>query len=456
MGELQAAQVAQRTERPALLRALLRDYTTVAVLVGLCAVLSVVTWGKQSPEGASGGGQLADLIARRAKAGDTVLIVVRATADDAEFARELAERLQGRGLAIAETVRGQPADARQAIRRAGDAGARIDWIAGSQATTAWNLFSNLTSLGPAVSEAQVVSPESYYGPTFLKLSNLLNIANQIAFIAIIAIGMTMVIIVGGIDLSVGSVVALSAVVTARLIRDFAGGTQATGAGLVACGLAAIALCAAVGAFNGMFVTLLRIPPFIVTLATMSAASGLAIMVTRSETINDIPAAILVLTRGTLAGVPNPVWLMLVLYAIGHVVLSRTTFGRYLYAVGGNRKAAWLCGVPVRRVELASYVICGALAGLAGVLMVSQYQSGAPTYGVTYELQVIAAVVVGGTSLSGGQGRMFGTLLGALLIAVVQNGMNLMGISSEPQKVVLGLVILAAAMIDRVKQGRVGE
>jgi ribose transport system permease protein len=158
----------------------------------------------------------------------------------------------------------------------------------------------------------------------------------------------------------------------------------------------------------------------------------------------------------MAGVPNPVWLMLVLYAIGHVVLSRTTFGRYLYAVGGNRKAAWLCGVPVRRVELASYVISGALAGLAGVLMVSQYQSGAPTYGVTYELQVIAAVVVGGTSLSGGQGRMFGTLLGALLIAVVQNGMNLMEISSNPQRVVLGLVILAAAIIDRLKQGRAGE
>jgi ribose transport system permease protein len=197
-----------------------------------------------------------------------------------------------------------------------------------------------------------------------------------------------------------------------------------------------------------------IPPFIVTLATMSVASGLASMITRSETINEIPASILILTRGSFFGIPNPVILMLVLYGIGHVVLSRTTFGRYLYAVGGNRKAAWLCGVPVRRVELAAYIISGSLAGLAGVLMVSQYQSGAPTYGVTYELQVIAAVVVGGTSLAGGQGRMFGTLLGALLIAVVQNGMNLMEISSDPQKVVLGLVILAAAMLDRLKQGAV--
>jgi ribose transport system permease protein len=439
-----------------MLPAMHRDYTTVAVLVGLCAVLSVITWGEQSPEGASGGRQLAELIQRRGKPGDTVLIVVRETADDAEFARELAERLEARGFSIFETVRGQPANARQAIRRAGEAEVRIDWIAGSQATTAWDLFSTLTGLGPAVSEAQLMAPPSYYAPTFLKLKNLLNIANQIVLIAIIAIGMTMVIIVGGIDLSVGSVVALSAVITARLIRDFAGGVHATAPGVFACCLAAIALCAAVGAFNGMFVTLLRIPPFIVTLATMSVASGLAMIVTRSETINDIPAGILVLTRGTMAGVPNPVWLMLVLYAIGHVVLSRTTFGRYLYAVGGNRKAAWLCGVPVRRVELASYVISGALAGLAGVLMVSQYQSGAPTYGATYELQVIAAVVVGGTSLSGGQGRMFGTLLGALLIAVVQNGMNLMEISSNPQRVVLGLVILAAAIIDRLKQGRGAE
>jgi len=200
------------------------------------------------------------------------------------------------------------------------------------------------------------------------------------------------------------------------------------------------------------VTGMGIPPFIVTLATMSVASGLASMITRSETINEIPASILVLTRGSFLGIPNPVILMLVLYGIGHVILSRTTFGRYLYAVGGNRKAAWLCGVPVRRVELAAYVISGSLAGLAGVLMVSQYQSGAPTYGVTYELQVIAAVVVGGTSLAGGQGRMFGTLLGALLIAVVQNGMNLMEISSDPQKVVLGLVILTAALLDRLKQG----
>lgn len=427
------------------------EYTTVIALVLVCGFLSVITWGPQHLEGASGGKQVAQLIAEKGDKG-RVLIVVRPTKEDAEFGRTLTADLSKNGFQLAETISGQPADVRRAIVRAGEVGESIDWIAASDGTAAWTLFENIAALGTAAAKAQLISPPAYYGPRFLRVRNLLNIANQIALIAIIAIGMTMVIIVGGIDLSVGSLVGLSAVISAMLIRDYGGGTGAGIPALVACCAAAIFLCAAAGAFNGAFITFMGIPPFIVTLATMSVASGLASMVTRSETINDIPASILVLTRGSLLGVPNPVILMLVLYGVGHAVLSRTTFGRYLYAVGGNRKAAWLCGVPVRRVELASYIISGALAGLAGVLMVSQYQSGAPTYGATYELQVIAAVVVGGTSLSGGQGRMFGTLLGALLIAVVQNGMNLMEISSDPQKVVLGLVILAAALLDRLKQG----
>lgn len=431
-----------------------RDYTTVLVLVVLCAVLSVLTLDKQYPGGAVGGRQLAARIEEQSPAGSAVLMVVRNTADDAAFAAALEERLAIAGYSMVESVRGEPIDVRRAIDRATTAGKSIDIIAANDVTANWGVLQNLPSLGAAVTGARVVSPSGYFRPTFLKVDNLLNIANQIVIIAIIAIGMTLVIIAGGIDLSVGSLVALSAVVLARLIRDVAAGESAGLAGLSFCIAATIALGGLVGAFNGAFITLLRIPPFIVTLATMSIASGLAFMVTKGETINAVPQSIKWLMRGaSLGGIPNGVVLMLLLYSVGHIVLSRTTFGRYLYAVGGNRKAAWLCGVPVRRVELASYAISGALAGLAGVLMLSQYRSGAPTYGLTYELQTIAAVVVGGTSLSGGQGRMFGTLLGALLIAVVQNGMNLMGISSDPQKVVLGLVILAAAVIDRLKQGR---
>jgi ribose transport system permease protein len=439
------------------LQAAWRDYTTVLVLVVLCALLSLLTLDKQFPSGAAGGQQLAARIRANAPAGAAVLIIVRDTADDAAFAAALEQQLAIAKFRIIETIRGQPADARRAIGRAAAADSKIDVIAANDVTAQWGVLQDLAALGTAVSGAKLLYPQSYYWPTFLKLDNLLNIANQIVIIAIVAIGMTMVIIGGGIDLSVGSLVALSAVVAARLIRDFGGGESAGLIGLAFCVLATIATCAAVGALNGTFVTLLRIPPFIVTLATMSIASGLAFMVTKGETISAVPLSIKWLMRGDpLAGVPNGIVLMLLLYAIGHVVLSRTTFGRYLYAVGGNRQAAWLCGVPVRWVELASYVISGALAGLAGVLMVSQYRSGAPTYGLTYELRVIAAVVVGGTSLSGGQGRMYGTLLGALLIAVVENGMNLMNISSDPQKVVLGLVILAAAVIDRLKQRQTAE
>jgi len=250
-------------------------------------------------------------------------------------------------------------------------------------------------------------------------------------------------------------VALSAVAAARLIRDFGGGVEAGPLALLACCAAAVGICALAGAFNGALITLMGIPTFIVTLATMSVASGLASMVTRSETINEIPASILTLTRGSVAGVPNPVLLMLALYGIGHVVLSRTTFGRYLYAVGGNRKAAWLCGVPVRRVELASYIVSGSLAGLAGVLMVSQYQSGAPTYGATYELQVIAAVVIGGASLSGGVGSIAGSLLGALLMATIAAGSVIVGIPNWIQEIITGGIIVGAVWLDRIRVAKAG-
>ncbi len=434
-----------------MLRTLLRDYTTVLALALVCLVLSAMTWSEQYPGGASGGRQLAQIIRRAAPPGSAVLIVVRDTAQDTAFAVALSRELTADGHVVLDTVRGQPADARRALDRLGESGRRIDVIAANDATARWSVLENRQLA--ATRGARILFPRSYYWPNFLKLGNLLNIANQIAFIAIIAIGLTMVIIAGGIDLSVGSLVALSAVVAARLIRDAAGGTSAGPLALAGCCLEAIGVCALAGAISGLFVTQFRIPAFIATLAMMSIASGLAFIVSQDKTISGVPLSLQWLTRGTPLGVPNSIVLMLLLYAIAHVVMSRTVLGRYLYAVGGNRQAAFLCGLPVARVELTSYVVSGALAGLAGVLMVSEYRAGVPTFGVTYELQVIAAVVVGGTSLSGGSGRMFGTLLGALLIAVVSNGMNLMGIPSNPQKVVLGLVILAAAVLDRLKQGR---
>jgi len=438
-------------------QAIWRDYTTILVLIGLCAVLSGLTLREQAPVGSFGGRKLAQLIRRQAPRGASVLIVAGSSAEDAAFAVAAEAQLAADGFLVVETVRGNPLDAKRAIQQAATAGTKIDILAAEEKTARWEVLQDLSWAGPPARDARLIYPQSHRWPTFLNAANLLNIANRIVIIAVIAIGMTMVIIAGGIDLSVGSLVALSAVICARLIHDRFAAGHAGSVTLLIGTLAAVGVAAAVGAWNGAFISYFRIPSFIVTLATMLAADGLAFIVTRGETVSTQPASIGWLMGGrSLLGIRNGIVLMLALYAIGHVVLSRSVFGRYLYAVGGNRKAAWLCGLPVRRVELASYIISGALAGLAGVLMVSEYESGAPIYGKAYELQVIAAVVVGGTSLAGGQGRMFGTLLGALLIAVVQNGMNLMGISSNPQKVVLGLVILAAATLDRLKQRRSDE
>jgi ribose transport system permease protein len=437
-----------------LLLSLAREHTTVLVLALLCAVLSVITWDEQFPSGASGGRQLAALVAGQIQPPAKVLIVVRGTQEDAAFAAAAESELSKAGYVVVETVRGQPVDARRAISRLGAAGQKVNVLAANEVTAGWGPLQNLSSQGPAVNDAVVVVPRSYYWPDFLKAGNLLNIANQIAFIAIIAIGMTLVIISGGIDLSVGSLVALTAMIAARLIRDWGGGAGAGVFALIACCAAAIGVGALAGGFNGLLIARLRIPPFIVTLATMSIAAGLAFMISRGESVNEVPPAITWLASGTMIGeIPNSVLWMGILFALAHVVMSRTTFGRHLYALGGNRQAARLCGLAVRRVELSAYMLSGGLAGLAGVLMLSQYASASPNYGVTYELQVIAAVVVGGTSLSGGRGTIFGTLLGALLIAVVQNGMNLLGMASDPQKVVLGVVILIAAVVDRIKQGR---
>jgi ribose transport system permease protein len=266
--------------------------------------------------------------------------------------------------------------------------------------------------------------------------------------------MTIVIITAGIDLSVGSLIAFSAVLAALLIRDFAGGVAAGAGGLIACGLAAIAACGLVGAFSGTMITRFGIPPFIVTLGMMLVASGLAYLLARGQSVYQLPDSFVWLGRGTGPfGLPIAVLLMLALYFAAHVLMSRMPLGRYFYAVGGNREAAMLSGIPINRVLLVAYTFSGLLAGVGGVVMASQLKSGSPTYGQMYELYVIAAVVVGGTSLSGGSGKMFGTLIGAFIIAVIQNGMNLTNVESYTQKVVLGFVILGAVLLDRVKRRR---
>ncbi len=435
---------------------LLSDHGMILVLLLLCAFFSAATFEEQHPSGPSAARQLASAIASGAGGGARALIVVRDHDEDIAFGDQLRSSLEGRGVTVAGTVRGGPADARRAITAIGERGERIDAFAGNQVTASWAVFGPLIARYPSLAGAKVYRPESYRWPNFLKADNLLNVANQIAVIAIIAIGMTLVIITGGIDLSVGSLIALSAVVTARLIRDAAGGESASTIGMILCALAGILACSASGLFSGMMVTLFKIPPFIVTLAMMLVASGLAYILADGQSINQVPDRFIWLGRGAdLPYLPNAVLLMLGLYAAAHVLMGRTVIGRYIYAVGGNPEAARLSGVPTSRVLLKVYALSGILAGLGGVIMASQLKSGAPTYGQMYELYVIAAVVVGGTSLNGGEGHVLGTLIGAFIIAVIQNGMNLRGVESYTQKIVLGLVILGSVLLDRLRRRRGG-
>ena len=429
------------------------DYGMLLALLILCVFFSWRTWDEQHPSGAAAGKQVAASIrAAYDSAKVRVMIAAQDNDEDRQFAAALNDGLKGPGFEVVVTVHGMPVDARHAMNRVVEAGGGIDVIACSHETANWPVFANLGEKIPALAKAQVMQPHSYHWPNFLKINNLLNVANQIVVIAIIAIGMTMVIITGGIDLSVGSLIALSAVVTSMLIRDLAGAEQAGTGGMILCCLGGIGLCALLGLFSGVMITAFSIPPFIVTLAMMLVGNGLAYLLAKGQSIYQVPDSFIWLGRGTaLGGIPNSVILMIGLYVIAHIVMSRMALGRYIYAVGGNCEAARLSGVPVVAVLLLVYTLCGALAGLGGVVTASQLKSGAPNYGLMYELYVIAAVVVGGTSLAGGEGKIFGTLIGAFIIAVIQNGMNLTGVESYTQKVVLGLVILGAVLFDRIKR-----
>lgn len=431
---------------------LLSDYGMLAVLLLLCLLFSVLTLTDQHPTGKEAATVLYARLSGSAPAGEPVLIIARRQTEDSIFAYVLYDRLAESGYRPLPPVLGSPSEIRTALTgRAGSMGLP-HMIATTQSFAP--IISSIASGFPDISECVVVTPPSHRWPTFLLPDNIRNVANQISVIAIIAIGMTMVIITAGIDLSVGSLIAFSAVVIAWLVGH-AGGPGASTTAVLLAGLGAILLSGAVGAFSGLMITGFQIPPFIATLGMMQVAAGLAYIISQGRPIYQLPEGFVLLGRGAepLLKIPYAVLVMLVLYVLAHIVMTRTTFGRYVYAVGGNREAARLAGIRVKLVLFVVYTICGMLAGLGGAIMASQLKSGAPTYGLTYELYVIAAVVVGGTSLSGGEGRIFGTLIGAFIIAVIQNGMNLTNVESYTQKVILGLVILGAVLLDRLKQTR---
>ena len=290
---------------------------------------------------------------------------------------------------------------------------------------------------------------AFSAPDFFTASNLVNVVRQTSFPAIVAVGMTFVILTAGIDLSVGGVIAFAGVVGCLIIvrPEFSLGWA------LALGIAAgVAVGTVVGVINGVAITRFRLPPFIATLAMWFIAGrdgGLAFIVTAGQPVYNLPASFTFLGAGDIGGVPIPIILMLVTVAAGHVVLTRTAFGRHVYAVGGNEEAAWLSGINVARVKLAVYIISGTLAGLSSMVLAGRLASGDPKTGMGMELDAIAAVVVGGTSLFGGKGSVLGTLIGALIMGVLNNGLNLLDISSYWQPVVKGVVILLAVLIDQI-------
>jgi ribose transport system permease protein len=426
-----------------------RDYGMVFVLLALAGLFSALTVKQQHPTGEDAGRQVADFIVAQHGRHARVLIVTRDTAQDLAFSQAAASRLAAAGASILAIVNGSAADVRKTIEAILNQGGAIDAIAANDVTAKWTVYDRY----PTVGSSKCVVPSSYTWPDFLKLSNLLGVAQQTAIYAIIAIGMTLVIISGGIDLSVGSLVALASVSSAIIVRDWGGGSAASVATVVLGASAGVAICALAGAFNGAMITAFRIPPFIVTLGMMMMASGLAFRLSNGRSIPELPAAFFWLGRGETWGVPHPIVLMIVLYAIAHIVMTRTVFGRYVYAIGGNAEAARLSGISVKRMLLAVYTLSGALAGLGGIVLTSQLSAGDPKFGSMYELEVISAVVVGGASLLGGQGRIFGTLIGAFIIAVIKNGMNLTDVDPFNQKIVLGAVLMAAVLVDTLKRDR---
>ena len=278
-------------------------------------------------------------------------------------------------------------------------------------------------------------------PHFFTVANMLNVAQQTSINAIVAVGMTYVIVSGGIDLSVGSIVALSGVVLGVLLQ----GQQPLPVAL----LGAIAVGVACGLLNGSLVSWGGLPPFIVTLGMMSVARGAALLFTEGRPVSGFEPSFRSLATGHMAFVPAPVVVMLAVYALAHLVLTRTTFGRYVYAIGGNEEATRLSGINVKGHKTAIYAVSGLMSAVAAVILTARLNSAQPIAGMMYELDAIAATVIGGTSLMGGEGTLAGTLIGALIMGVLRNGLNLLGVSSFLQQIVIGGVIVGAVLVDTV-------
>jgi ribose transport system permease protein len=300
----------------------------------------------------------------------------------------------------------------------------------------------LRRLGPLLALIVLCIGLAFMSPNFLTVSNLFDVTRQVSINALISFGMTLSILLGGIDLSVGSVLAVSSVLAAMMMK---GGHDAAFA--IAIGIVAGAI---MGSVNGLVIAKGKVAPFIATLGMMTLLRGVALVLSNGSPISGFSSDLFSTLGGGYVArlIPVPVAGMLAMFALFWFVLTRTVFGRHVYATGGNEEAAKLSGVNTDRVQILVYTISGAMAAIAGMILTSRLDSAQPTAGAGYELDAITAVVLGGTSLSGGRGWILGTLVGALLIGVLNNGLNLLGVSAFYQQVVKGSVILLAVVLDR--------
>ena len=284
---------------------------------------------------------------------------------------------------------------------------------------------------------------AFSSPAFMKITNILSTARSFSAIAIAGIGVSMVIITGGIDLSLGSVYGLAGVVSALCV--------VSGIPLFLSLLLGIAAAALVGLANGAMVVYLKLPPFIATLGTMQIARGICYITTQGYPVSGLPESYSVLGQGYFLGVPVPIWVMVLIAILLAIFLNQTTTGRRIFALGGNEEATRISGINTKKLKVLVYTLCSALGGLAGIITASKLGVGQPTAGSGFEMDAIAAVVIGGTSMKGGEGSMLGTLIGILIIGVISNGLNLLGVAQGPQKMVKGLIIVIAVIIDVVRR-----
>jgi len=285
---------------------------------------------------------------------------------------------------------------------------------------------------------------SFISPQFLTVSNWTIIVTQASINALLAFGVTFVIITGGIDLSLGSMVAVTGVTAAMLAHP---DTYPVALPIFAGLLSGLLM----GVFNGFVITKSKIAPFIVTLGTMTIGRGLALILSKGRPVSNLSDSFNFIGGGDIFGFPFPIIILILIFAICSITLKKTLLGRYIYAVGGNEQAARASGINVNQIKMAVYSISGLLAGLAGILLTSRITTGQPNAGAGFELDAIAAAVIGGTSTSGGTGTMTGTLVGVLLIGVINNGLDLLNVTSYYQQVVMGIIIIGAVVLDSWNQ-----